>query len=53
MFDGDDDLTFRRSMDRRFGYRGKKGSRKFQMIKLQHFDLDKDATEEEKRELKT
>lgn len=50
MFDMDDDLPFGRSMDRRFGHRGKR--RIISDDKTSTFDLDKDATEEEKRELK-
>lgn len=50
MFDGDDDLPFGRSMDRRFGHRGKR--RIISDDKTSTFDLDKDSSEEEKRELK-
>lgn len=50
MFDGDDDLPFGRSMDRRLGYRGKR--RILSDDKTSTFDLDKDGSEEEKRELK-
>lgn len=52
MFDGDDDLPFGRSMDRRFGQRGKRRLVEKTDDKTSTFDLDKDATEEEKRELK-
>ena len=50
MFDGDDDLPFGRSLDRRFGHRGKR--RILSDDKTSTFDLDKDGSEEEKRELK-
>ncbi len=50
MFDGDDDLPFGRSMDRRYGHRGKR--RIISDDKTSTFDLDKDGSEEEKRELK-
>jgi GGDEF domain-containing protein len=50
MFDSDDDLPFGRSMDRRFGHRGKR--RIISDDKTSTFDLDKDGTEEEKRALK-
>ncbi len=50
IFDGDDDLPFGRSMDRRFGHRGKR--RIISDEKSSTFDLDKDGSEEEKRELK-
>ena len=50
MFDGDDDLPFGRSMDRRFGHRGKR--RIISNDNSSTFDLDKDGSEEEKRELK-
>ncbi len=50
MFDGDDDLPFGRSLDRRFGHRGKR--RIVSDDKSSTFDLDKDGSEEEKRELK-
>ncbi len=50
MFDGDDDLPFGRSMDRRFGHRGKRTI--LSDDKTSTFDLDKDGSEEDKRELK-
>ncbi|MBN8568064.1 MAG: hypothetical protein J0M18_00415 [Ignavibacteria bacterium] len=50
MFEGDDDLPFGRSLDRRFGHRGKR--RIISNDKSSTFDLDKDGSEEEKRELK-
>ncbi|MBS1515345.1 MAG: hypothetical protein JSS63_09950 [Bacteroidetes bacterium] len=50
MFDGDDDLPFGRSMDRRYGHRGKR--RIISDDKVSTFDLDKDGSEEEKHELK-
>lgn len=50
MFDGDDDLPFGRSIDSRFGHRGKR--RIISDDKTSTFDLDKDGSEEEKRELK-
>jgi len=47
MFDGGDDLP---SLDRRFGHTGKR--RIISDDKISTFDLDKDGSEEEKRELK-
>ncbi|MBS1492219.1 MAG: hypothetical protein JST55_01835 [Bacteroidetes bacterium] len=50
MFEVEDDLPFGRSMDIRFGHRGKR--RIISDDKISTFDLDKDGSEEEKRELK-
>ncbi len=50
VFEEDDDLPFGRSKDRRFGHRGKR--RIISDDKTSTFDLDKDGSVEEKRELK-